>query len=204
MTEFSGFRDLADEMQKLADYYRSRKGSAQGRDPDTGQFASPKPRIRKGIDRAMEEVVVPQARTDAEESVPAYSAMTIDHESLEWKDEVYRHRYYATDDLVRYHEFGTSTKANDKSKATISTFPNGQRGYRIPSEGKAAIPAEEWDGPPEMVYRDGDGKDAVIFDYVVHPGVAEQRFMRDALDHNSLTIEEYIANELDKIGVNLR
>jgi len=54
------------------------------------------------------------------------------------------------------------------------------------------------------VYRDGDGKDAVIFDYVVHPGVAEQRFMRDALDHNSLTIEEYIANELDKIGVNLR
>lgn len=204
MTRFSGFRDMADEFEKMAEYFRSRKGVDQGRDPDTGQFASPKPRIRKGIDRAMDEIVVPEAQREAEESVPIQDAQTIDHQSDGWDGDTYKHQFYATSDLVRYHEFGTSTHANDKSRATIETFPNGRRGYRIPSNGKAAIPEDEWDGPPEMVYRDGDGKNAVILDYVVHPGVPEQRFMRDAIDYNSLRFEEYIAEELDKIGVNLR
>lgn len=211
MARISGFEELSDKLEELADKFDTRAGSQTPRDPETGQFRSkagrfdPKNRIMSGVHNAVEDHVVPQARTDAAKHVPPEDARTIKHESRGWSGDRYRHSFYSTSDLVKYHEFGTSTKAQDRSRATIDTFPNGETGYRIPAPPKqyAAIPASEWNGPDWMIYTDGDGQDAVIFDYVVHPGVSNKRFMQRALEQNIWAIREYVADELDDIDIDI-
>jgi len=199
MTRVRGFKELSRKLEALADQFESRAGGP-GRDPNTGKFQSAKPRIKKGIDRAMDDRVVPDARSGARPHVPDGHHRQIYHDSEGWKGDIYRHYMYSTSDLVKYHEFGTSTKAQDRSKATI----NEPGGYRIDPDGKpVAIPADQWTGPDFMVYTDGDGPDAVFFDYVVHPGVSSKRFMQRALNTNVITIEERVADELDDIDLEL-
>jgi len=209
--EINGFEELAQKLREQGEVFEERVGGGVGTtrttgiDPDSNRFTSAKTAIQAGVSDTMDEHVVPQARTEARQHVPTGHAKTIDHDGGEWTGSSYRHQFFSTSDLVKYHEFGTSTKAQDTSRATIDTFDNGERGYRIPSPpGKAAIPADEWNGPSWMIYTEGDGKDAVIFDYVVHPGVPAQKFMQDALEENMPFIKDKVEEKLERIDLELR
>lgn len=191
------FYEFADKLEELSDEFESRtegRINNSGRDPERNEFVSPdgwapKRRIADGITRAMRNGVVPEAKHNASRYVRDEAKETIQHEEVTWN----RHRFFATNDLVKYHEFGTSTKATDKSKATLNA--PGQRGYIIPVEGYDSLDVGP-DAFPQML-------DEIDFKYVVHPGVKARHFMRDALRHNTWLIEDRVAEELDDIEMDI-
>lgn len=187
------FEELADKLEELAERFEQRRSDQTPRDPETGRFQSPKgrfnpkQRIASGMSTAMREHVVPDAQTGASRYVPGKDAKTIRHEQFAWN----RHYLASTSDLVKYHEFGTSTRASDPSKATINAPNNG--GYVIPQAGYDSLPF----GPDNL-------PNELDFKFVVHPGVEGQHFMEIAVEQNLRNIEEAVARELDNIGLDLR
>lgn len=194
MTWGRDFRELADDLEELAEKFEARREQRTPQDPETGKFVSPqgrfdpKNRIASGISTAMREDVVPDARRGAKRHVPAQDARTIQHNQTRWN----QHFLYATSDLVKYHEFGTSTRASDPSKATINAPSGG--GYVIPRKGYDNLPF----GPDQV-----EMMDELNFQFVVHPGVEGQHFMQRALDRNLHSIEEAVADELDDVNLRL-
>jgi hypothetical protein len=102
------------------------------------------------------------------------------------------HRFGATHDLIKYHEYGTGPEADSKSRATINA-PNGD-GYVIPLDGYDSLPF----GPDAVA-----GMDELNFEFVVHPGVEAKHFMRDALNGNTWLIEEKVADRLDRLEIDI-
>lgn len=205
MANIRGFRELEDKIRELAVRFDTQRQPQRPRDeegqfrPEEGYF-DPKERIGAGIQSALGPIRK-DAHGNVSEKLGPGEASTVHTQSNDWN----HHYLYSTSDLVKYHEFGTSTKAQDPSQATIESFPNGKRGYRIPAppDQYFAIPESEWSGPEWMVYRDGDEKNAVIFDYVVHPGVESQRFLQRALEYNTHLIRNEVADELDNIDIQI-
>lgn len=188
------FKRLEEKLEELAEKFDDKGDGRQPRDPETGRFQSkegrfnPKNRIGDGISKALQQGVVPEAKHSASRHVTATAKQSIRSESLSWN----RHQFGATHDLVKYHEYGTSTKATDPSRATINA-PNGD-GYVIPIDGYDSLPF----GPDQVALMD-----ELDFHFIVHPGVRGKHFMRDALMGNTWLIEEKVAEELDKIGIDL-
>jgi len=188
------FQELADQLEELAEKFETRRQQRTPQDPETGQFRSPegrfnpKNRISSGISTAMRDDVVPDAQRGARRTVPESDARTIRHTKQAWN----RHFLVSTSDLVKYHEFGTSTRASDPSKATINAPSGG--GYVIPREGYDNLPF----GPDQV-----EMMDELDFQFVVHPGVEGKHFMQNALNRNLHSIEEAVADELDDLNLDL-
>ena len=188
-----GFEELGYRISELAERFESEATGVagqggQGRDPESGQFLSPesfepKKRINVGIQKALDDIV-DQGRAAASRHVPDEDARTVTSESFNWN----RHRFGATSDLVKHHEYGTSTRASDPSRATVNA-PNND-GYVIPLDGYDSLPF----GPDAV-----DTMDSLNFRFVVHPGVEGKHFLRDTLEQNTWKIKRNIARELDKI-----
>jgi len=199
MTEFGGegFREFADELRKLAEEFDERTAGRfnnAGRDPQANEFISTedqtvKDAISQGMTDAVQGGIVPDAQTNAKLYVPDEDAETIQHERVNWN----HHRLGATSDLVAYHEFGTSTKATDQSKATRNA-PDGS-GYIIPIEGYDSLPVTSDDMPGALSQID--------FEYVVHPGVKAQHFIEKSLKTNTFLIEESVADRLDDLEIDI-
>lgn len=177
----NGFRELADELDRVAHTF----------DPEEYREA-----ISAGIDEALDEQIVDMMRTRARRHVTREAAQSIGHESGSWHGDTYHHTVGATDDLVKYHEFGTGGQADGNGRVTGTTY-DGRPGYHIyPSSKQAlAIPSRRWTGPSYMVNRDENN---VVLNYVVHPGVSGKHFMQNTLEHNSDVIRGYILNEIRK------
>lgn len=194
MTWARDFRELGDQLENLAEKFEVQRQQRTPQDPETGQFVSPegrfdpKNRISSGISIAMRRDVVPDAKRNGRRYVPSEDAETIQHHKTDWN----RHQLVATSDLVKYHEFGTSTRADDKSKATINAPGGG--GYVIPRKGYDSLPF----GPDQVAMMD-----ELDFKFVVHPGVRGRHFMRNALNRNLHSIEDAVAEELDEINLDL-
>lgn len=170
-----GFEELADELRRQAD-----------------SFDAPKDAIADGINESMDQRVVPESKKEAEQYVRSQDAATIDHGPGEWSGDTYRHPFYATSDIVAYHEFGTGGHASDSSRGTVNgTTFRGQPGYIIRPRGNwpLGIPARRWRGPASMVNTE-TGK--VHLQYVVHPGVPAQHFMQHTLEDNTAVIQGYV------------
>lgn len=184
------FEELGDKLEELAEKFERQRDQRQAQNPadnfkfvvEEGKF-DPKNRIGAGISKAMREDVVPDARRNA---TPRSEARSIRHSSSGWN----RHQLYSTSDLIKYHEFGTSTRASDQSQATINA-PSGD-GYVIPLEGYDSLPF----GPDTL-------PNELEFQFVVHPGVEGKHFMRNALNRNLYSIEDAVAEELDKVNLDL-
>lgn len=181
MATVSGFEEIADELEEIASAF-DRMQSRKGTEMDAHGA------IEEGVSTAMEREVVPQARAEARQYVPSGHENTIDHEEGEWYGDRYRHHFYSTSDLVAYHEFGTGTHGS------------GNGGYRITPNGDypIAIPAHRWNGPSTFI-RSTDQGEYVFFEYVWHPGVEEQRFMRDALEDNAQEMRGYILSKINEM-----
>lgn len=176
--QITGFDDLADELDEIANAF-DRMQSRAGTEADAHGA------IEEGVSRAMERVIVPEAKREGRRHVPAKDAETIDHERGEWSADRYRHYFYATSDLVKYHEFGTGRDA-------------GNGGYVIRPNGDypLGIPASRWTGPNHMVNGD-TGK--VHLEYVVHPGVRGKHFMQRALQDNANRTRGYILSQINEM-----
>jgi len=191
MTWGRDFEELADKLNELAERFEQTRQKRTPRGPD-GKFVSPegrfdpKQRIAAGISKAVQDGIVPDARTRAERYVPGEDARTIRYESAGWN----RHFIGSTSDLVKYHEYGTSTRASDKSQATINA--PGRGGYVIPLKGYDNLPFDSDNLPDEL-----------DFEFVVHPGVEGQHFIEESLRGNTWLIEESVAEELDDIDLDL-
>lgn len=191
------FRELGDKLQELADQFKQRgTGRISGSGQADGLFVSPqgfdaKRRIGAGINDAMNEQgtgIVDQAEQRASRHVPREAAATIQHKQIAWN----RHQFGATHELVKYHEYGTSTKADDTARATINA-PDGN-GYVIPIDGYDSLPF----GPDQVAMMD-----EMNFQFVVHPGVEGKHFLRDTLRGNTWLIEEKVAEQLDDIEIDV-
>lgn len=197
-TEFD-FSELGQKLDRLA---QSFEYDGQPRDPETGRFMSPEDfdpaaHIGNGVRRAMEGEtgnggIVRRAQSRAKRgdaNLPSHHANTIQYKQDSWD----RHHFYATSNLVAYHEFGTGKHGRGGS-------------YQIPLPGNepVAIPAHRWDGPDEFVYSDGDGQNAAIFNYVEHPGVEGKHFMQRALNAGIPDIKRDVSHELDKMNVDIK
>lgn len=188
---------MSDKLDDIADQFSERAtGRISGSGMADGRFISPqgfepKRRIGAGVTDAMRQSgtgIVDQAKAGASGHVTSDAKQTIQHRQVEWN----RHEFFATHELIKYHEYGTSTKADDRSQATINA-PNGD-GYVIPIEGYDSLPF----GPDAVA-----GMEELNFQFVVHPGVRGKHFMRDALFGNTWLIEEKIADRLDDIEIDV-
>lgn len=194
MARIDGFDELSRKLDELADYFGAEtKGRISGAGRAGGRFISPdgyrvKQRIGQGVADAMENGVVPDAKARASRHVTGEAVESIQYEQVSWNE----HRFGATHDLVKYHEYGTSTRAEDKARATINA-PGGD-GYVIPLDGYDSLPF----GPDAVSMMD-----ELNFQFVVHPGVRGKHFMRDALDGNTWLIEEKVAEELDDVEIDI-
>lgn len=190
-----GFEELGHKLDSLADRFEEKttgRISGSGQDPQTSSFISPsglhaKDRIGIGIAKALEEDVIPEARRRGGDFVPNEDKQSIDYRRNTWYN-----FDIGGNDMVKYHEFGTSTKATDKSKATINA-PNGD-GYVIPLDGYDSLPF----GPDAV-----ETMDELNFQFVVHPGVESQHFIREALYGNIWRIKQSVARELDKLKIDI-
>lgn len=190
------FTEFARDLEELAEQFGKQatgRISGSGQDPVTSEFISPegfepKRRIAAGIGDAMENGIVPEAKRNASRYVTTEAKESITYQQGSWNV----HRFGATHDLVKYHEFGTGTKASDPSKATINAPDGG--GYVIPIEGYDSLPF----GPDSVAMMDH-----LEFNFVVHPGVRGRHFMRDALRGNTWLIEEQVAEQLDQIKIDI-
>lgn len=192
MTRVSGFEELADELEELSNAF-DRIQSRKGTDADASGA------IEEGVRRAMDREIVPEAQREARQHVPTQDAQTISHERGEWAADRYRHFFYATSDLVRYHEFGTGGRATDPAKGTTEgTDFRGRPGYIIRPRGDypLGIPDSRWNGPNWMV-NSNTGK--VHFEYVVHPGVHAKHFMRRALEDNAQEMRGFILAQINQM-----
>lgn len=193
MTWGRDFEELADKLNELAERFERTRQQRTPRGSD-GQFVSPegrfdpKQRIAAGISKAVQNGIVPDAQVRAKRHVPPEDARTIRYESAGWN----RHFIGSTSDLVKYHEYGTSTRASDKTRATINA-PDGS-GYVIPLDGYDSLPF----GPDEV-----SRMDELNFQFVVHPGVRGKHFIEESLRGNTWMIEESVADELDEIDLDL-
>jgi HK97 gp10 family phage protein len=179
MTNITGFEDLADQIEELADNFDS---MAERHGVETARQA-----IADGISDAMEERVVPEAKRMApegdwedhhhkndrerERASPGHLADSIDHEQVGWVGDTYRHKYGSTSDYeyVKVQEFGTH-----KTNYTIT--PNG-------------------DYPLSFM----DNGEPVVVEYVVHPGVEGSHFMENALQNNTNEINGYVGNAIQRL-----
>lgn len=190
MTEFNGFHGLAEELSDLAEEFRSEKpvGNVTG----SGKFGSTKGAISEGISEAMDEIVR-IARMRATVYVPEEDAQTIMHEQQTWTNgDKYFHKFYAESDLVAFHEFGTGTKAEHPTyPGTVNAVNSeGRAGYLIDPPGDKPVAYEV-------------GGESFVFQYVVHPGVPANHFMRKSLERNSGKIEDSISEKLDDYFSNI-
>jgi len=191
-----GFEELADELKREAERFEREAR----RDPETGQFQSradaygddfkPLQRIQIGVDKALDLDIIPDAKRKASSYVTAEAVESIQGYSLSWNE----HYFGATHELIKYHEYGTGPKARDQTKATINA-PS-RSGYIIPFEGYPVQTEYGVYGPenfPAALEQLG-----ASFQYSVHPGVEDQRFMYRALMHNIEAIENRITEEFEK------
>jgi HK97 gp10 family phage protein len=178
MAEISGFEDLAEQVEDIADKFES-MADKRGRE-------SARKAIKKGVTDAMNESIVPEANElapegdwddhhnppgndrEGENATPGHLKRSIDHESVGWTGDTYRHRYGSTSpyEYVRVQEFGTN-----KTNYTIT--PNGDYPLSFEVDGER-----------------------IAVEMVVHPGVEGQHFMEQALEQNAKTIEGYVGNAM--------
>jgi len=205
MASIDGFDDLQDEIEEIANAY----DNIQSRD---GTELSAHGAIEQGVENAMDEAVMPDAKSGAEPHVGADRAQTIEHERGEWAGDRYQHYFGATSDIVAYHEFGTGPKAVDQSESSFrerGTTHDGRSGYVITSDtGPVKIGQSDWESGPTIVFDrfgwqadDGDGGEGAdaFFNYVVHPGVEPQHFMRDAIEDNAPEMRGYILASMQEM-----
>lgn len=193
------FEELANELRDLSQKFESERR----RDTETGQFESRDvayddkfaalKRIETGTQRALQEEIVPDAKRRASQYVTPAAVNSIQGYSVSWDE----HYFGATHELIKYHEYGTGPKARDPNKATINA-PS-RSGYIIPFEGYPVTSDSGGvygpDSFPAALEELGPE-----FQFSVHPGVDDQRFMYKALMRNTDAIEEHIANEFEKFG----
>jgi hypothetical protein len=182
-----GFGELADELEELANRFDSIQRGEDARDA-----------IEDGVYRALDQEIVPEAQSRAERHVGSGRARTITHRYGEWSAGRYRHYYYATDDIVRYHEFGTGGHAGPGHGTVDGRTHDGRPGYIIRPRGNypLGIPAQDWNGPNWMV-NSKSGK--VHLEYVVHPGVRGKHFMEQALRDNQQELSGYILSQINSM-----
>lgn len=188
------FEELSDELNGFAQKF---KREAR-RDPETGQYRSedselnPKARIDAGMRTGITEDIVPEAKRRASQYVPPRAVDSIEGFSGSWNN----HYLIATNDLVKYHEYGTGTKATDPRKGTTNA-PD-RSGYIIPSDGYPVTTDSGMYGPENFpAALEQLGAD---FEYVVHPGVKAQRFMWQAVLDNKHKLGDRVADEFEKFG----
>lgn len=190
MARVRGFEGLEDELERIAEEFREEQKTGLG--AESGQIESTRAAIRSGVREVMQDVVR-RAQMDAQDHVPRDDATTIQHQSLGFdENDNYTHRYYSNSDLVAYHEFGTGTRAEHPSyRGTVNASEDGKRGYLIePGPDKEALMWEE------------DGF-KVFAEYVIHPGVAANHFMEQALRRNMGRFEQSISRKMDERFSNL-
>lgn len=181
MARISGFSDLERELGDIADSFDDLKEDPTGR---TSRTISVKDAIAEGIRKGMENAVVPTAKNNApvgsredhhhrndeegERARPGHLRESIEHEPDGWVGGTYRHRFGSTSpyEYAKVQEFGT------RKKNYVIT-PNGDYPLRF------EIGGEE-----------------IQVQYVVHPGVEGEHFMRDALRSNTHQIQGYVGNEI--------
>jgi hypothetical protein len=192
-----GFEETAGAFESIANYFERERVdliSGSARDPETGQFVSPKEdkynpknRIQNAIRAVLNGMIVLDAQNLAKEYVGEKRAQSITGRTESWR----RHYLVSRNDIVAYHEFGTSTQARDQSRATINAPGGG--GYVIPLDGYDDIPYSPDDIP---------GLDEPLpFRYVVHPGVEQQGFMRKAIRGNRENIKDEIKRSLTEVDI---
>lgn len=192
------FYELARKLDDLSEEFSDKaegRVSGSGRD-SSGSFISPQGQTAKGaIGRGVKDAftepgsgIVDQAKSRASGSVTREAKETIQYQQGSWNV----HRFGATHDLIKHHEYGTGPKADSKSQATINA-PDGD-GYVIPLEGYDSLPFG-----PESV----KGMDELNFQFVVHPGVEGKHFLRDTLNGNTWLIEEKVADRLDNLSIDV-
>lgn len=188
------FEELADE---LDDFGRRFKREAR-RDPETGEFRSesdsfsPKKRIFTGMRKGIRDDIVPEAKRRASRYVPSDAVNSIQSYSVSWN----KHYFGATDELVKYHEYGTGPKALDRNKATINA-PS-RSGYIIPFDGYPVQSENGVYGPdnfPAALEQLGPE-----FQYSVHPGVSAQRFMFNTVRDKKHKLLENVVEEFEAFG----
>lgn len=191
------FTELARKMDSLSEHFSERAtGRYSGSGRANNKFISPKgmrakQSIGDGIEDAMtddENGIVSQAKKRASSHVTREAVESIQYERGSWN----AHRFGATHELIKYHEYGTGTKADDSSKATINA-PDGT-GYVIPLDGYDSLPF----GPDAV----GQMQE-LDFQFVVHPGVRGKHFMQKALEGRTWLIEKKVAERLDDIQIDV-
>jgi hypothetical protein len=192
MARVSGFRELADDLEFLAQDFEQaaeeqKQSSSQivrGRDPLSGQFITLKDAVAGGISKTLRDTTIPQASAEAQEYLPSSSDRgrssnpQISQRSGDWQGDRYNHLFYSTNDLVAHHEFGTGTHGNRGSGS----------GYVI----------EPRDADALSFYWDKIGMQ-VTFNYVVHPGVEGQHFMQRALLQSTGDMKRNIAERIENM-----
>lgn len=192
------FLELAETLEDVSDEFSEKaEGRISGSGISDGSFISPqgqtvKGAIGQGVRDAFEgssgRSIVDQAKARASSHVTREAKETIQYEQQSWN----MHTFGATHDLIKYHEYGTGTRAEDKERATINA-PDGD-GYVIPLEGYDSLPF----GPGAVKQME-----ELDFRFVVHPGVEGKHFMRDALRGNTWLIEEKVAERLDDLRIDV-
>lgn len=184
MAQIVGFEELALQLEEVAESFDRMKGDPTGA---TSRTVSAKDAIADGIEKAMENKIVPEAKANAPEGTlddhhgandaegeragPGHLRRSIDHERIGWAGDSYGHRYGSTSpyEYVKVQEFGTT-------KQNYLITPNGDYPLRFEVGGFE-----------------------IAVEYVVHPGVEGKHFMRNALKRNTNTIQGYVGNEIREL-----
>lgn len=133
--------------------------------------------VQKSTDRALEGVVEPMAQAYALEHVGG-RASDIEAKSVGWSGTSYVGGLDADDVVVLSHEHGSGSFNSRTPSMTV----DGRTGYRISPK----------DGSP-MAFEVG-GK-TIFAEFVIHPGVDEEAFMRDAARDSKDELLQSVADE---------
>lgn len=185
MAVIEGFDEIADELEELANSFENlqdKHGHKEG--------ISVKGAIRDGIARAVEDEVLPLARSRArhDANLSRFEARKLKQEPIGWRRDTYRHEIGAPrGTLALYFEHGTGAKGaqdphigvskySGDGKATVNAVNEfGRTGYRIPKLRES-----------DPVEFNVDGH-TLVTEYVVHPGISGKHYVRNALDSVTAT-----------------
>lgn len=134
--------------------------------------------IPETVERLFTREVLPEVKKNARRHVGSY-AETIDHTSLGWSGQHYRHGLGSDSVVVDSHEYGSG-----RYNTNVSGGFSSRAGYRIPGRTN--------DGPVTFT-KNGQ---QITVEYVVHPGVKPKRFMQRAAESKADDVAEDVADEL--------
>lgn len=153
---------------------RSIENVADGLEDAARRTAADDRTIMSGVEDAVEEslsaVVVPQAKRAAQPHVGDHASEIRKGEGT-WQGKHYRNGLVADSDVVLAHEYGTGVH-------------RGGSRYRIPAR---------TDSGPVAIDVGGETK---VVEYVRHPGVDEEAFMRESMDRSLDVVGENMVEEV--------